>query len=160
MYHHICSVCKRMDQIRCSSGAVDDQRNPMSMYQFRNRFQVYYVQLRISDQFRKDHLGVLVDQRFDLLYRDRFCKACGNAKRFQVRKQINGSAEQSRTGDHFISRMENVQKCHCHCRHAGRTADCSDAVFHCGYPLFKSIYCGIADSRICKSRCLIVKNFL
>ena len=158
VHYNIGTVCKRLNQIRRCRCAVQNQRDIVRMHQCRNLFQIYYIQLRISDQLCEHGLCLGGDQRLNLFYRHAFRKACGNAERLQIPEQVNGAAEQTGTGNDLISGFQNIQECHGNCCHAGRACNRADAAFHCCHSPFKRVYCGITDTGIRKAGCLVLKD--
>ena len=64
MNHDVCSVFDRTDEIRCSEGVVDDQRQAVSVGYFSYGIDIRNVAVRVAQCFQENGSGVLLNGTF------------------------------------------------------------------------------------------------
>ena len=64
VYHDVCSVLKRTNQVRCTKGVVDDEGNAVFMGHLSHTFYICNVRIGVSEGLCVDSLGVRLDGCF------------------------------------------------------------------------------------------------
>ena len=60
MYHNICAIFNRPNQIRCSKGIINDKRKPMCMCNFCNCRNINHIGIGISKRFNENQFGIFL----------------------------------------------------------------------------------------------------
>lgn len=139
---------------RSRYGVVDDQRNAVTMREFRQSFDIGHGRARVDDAFGVDGFGVGADGRFDGgKIVDVLNEITVDAElREEVAQRVHRCAVQVDRCDDPAAAFARAHQRVADRRHAGRDGDRTDAVFQRGDATFQRIDGRIGDSGVFEAR--------
>ena len=112
MYHNICAVLNRADQIRSRECIVNNQRNSMLVCNSCDLFNINHFRVWISKCLYLDGFGVILNCSFNLFIVERIYKCCLNAIiRKRMCQKVVGTTVDILCSYNVIPCMRNCLKC-------------------------------------------------
>ena len=149
MHDNIRTMFDRTDQVGCSEGIVDHQRDPVFMCDRRNRVNIGDIRIRVAQGFQIDRFGIRTDRRFHFFKVMRVHKGGADPVRLQCMCEQVVAAAVNR----FL--RYDVIPCRTQRQHCVRDRGCTGAdskrihtAFQRSDPFFQDLLCRIGKTSV------------
>ncbi len=149
MHNDICTVLDRSDQIRCSEGIVDDQRQSVLMCHICPCLNVSHFTVRVAQRLNVERLGIRLN---GCLCTGQICGLHEGGGHAGIREgmcqEVVGTTVDVLGRYDMITGMSNSLECISDSCSTGADSHSCDTALQSGYSLFEHIHCGIGESSV------------